>query len=118
MTQKPSYEQIAESHWKRWRPTEYEAMSPTERTEFFRSLAQLVTAQKQATWRAIAGPDKMGETTQEKLARNQTAQMLAESDAIREILLPDPEPGLRESPETAMDEEPDDPTGRENYPVG
>lgn len=97
-----NYMQIAQEHWRQWRPTQYAAMTPQEREIFFEDLAEQVQEQVASTWLSLAGRDPAGESSEQKMDRLATARANAESAAIRQILLPGPET------EDPQDLDPDD----------
>jgi hypothetical protein len=100
MSANPSYEEIAERHWKVTRPMEYRRMTPSERTELFRLLADEVRAQVRGIADEARMPQNPHETFEQAQARRTTAFKLAEAAAIREILLPAPtEEGTPTDPE-------------------
>ncbi len=97
----PRYEQIAETHWRSYRPKAYAAMSPQERTTFFATLAEQVTAMTSTLAESRLRPQSPLATFEERKAQIETVWTLAEQDAVRELLLPGPE-----SPEDDEDEDP------------
>lgn len=86
-TATPTYEQIAERHWKTHRPKEYARYSPAERKELFSLLADEVRASV-ATAESRRKPQDPNETFEQAEARRLTARKMAEDEAIREYLLP------------------------------
>ena len=57
---------------------------------FFTQLGADLEEQIDALARAIAGPDQQGESYLEKVARLSSARFNAESDLIREAMIPEP----------------------------
>ena len=76
---------------RQWRRTDPERFSKIEDPEaFFDQMGQELEAEIESLAQALAGPDRPGESYLEKTARLSTARFNAESDLIREALIPDP----------------------------
>jgi hypothetical protein len=95
------YAEIAERHYKRWRPKEYAALK--NRSQFFQNLEDEAASQIDQLADSLAGPDLPDESYQDRVGRLNYARFEARSQVFRDVLLPDPEedaPGMSsEKPE-------------------
>jgi hypothetical protein len=74
--------------WKQADPERFQRIPDPE--TFFTEKGLELEREVQTLASALAGPDRPGETYEQKLARLQTARFNAESDLIREAMIPDP----------------------------
>lgn len=74
--------------WQQADPDRFAKISAPE--GFFAQLGAELEEQIDALARAIAGPDRPGESDQDKVARLTSARLTAESDLIREAMIPEP----------------------------
>jgi len=81
----------AQKHWKRWLPTRYGQIPDPD--NFFASLGDEIRVRIEELSEALAGDDRPGETYLQKLGRLNMARLNAESQAMQEMALLEPEPG-------------------------
>lgn len=84
------YAAQAQAHWSRWRPGELQAI--TDPAAFFTDLGQQAAQQIEQLADSLAGQDPPGEDYLAKLGRLRMAQFTAQTQVLRELLLPEPEP--------------------------
>jgi hypothetical protein len=82
---------MAEKHYQKYLPETYNSLNSSSRPAFFLNLEAEAQDQIDRLADDLAGPDPDGETFQARANRLQTARREAESQVIREFLLPDPE---------------------------
>lgn len=82
---------MAEQHYRTHLPQAYAAIPAAKRTAFFEGLAEQANLAIADLEDELAGPDQPGETFQERLGRLTEARSAAESQVIREMVMPDPE---------------------------
>lgn len=88
----PTIEQIAEKHWRTYLPGRYEAMTPAERTEFFRNLAEQVREQTAALAREYeTNPNVTGTDFAQRVGLIAQARQQAYEQAMRELVFLEPE---------------------------
>ncbi len=91
------YGVMARSHWARWLPQRYAAISDPD--SFFSALGQETARQVEELAAELAGEDQPGEGYLEKAGRLTTARSQAEEIILpQQVLLP-PEPGMSEDPD-------------------
>ena len=83
---------LAEQHWRKFRPQEYKRIK--NKATFFQGIEDQAAEEIENLTVALAGPDQPGEDFQETAARYLGARMQAESQVMRETVLPDPSPDL------------------------
>ena len=83
------YGQRLMDQWKRADPQRFAAIADPE--AFFSQKGQELETEIQTLAAALAGPDRPGESYLEKTSRLSTARFNAESDLIREAMLPEPD---------------------------
>ena len=83
------YAAIARDHWKRWLPKRFSEISDPE--TFFSELGDEIEQRVDELSQALAGDDPPHEQYLEKVGRLQMARANAESQALREMALLDPE---------------------------
>lgn len=83
------YAAQAQAHWSRWRPGELQTM--TDPAAFFADLGHQAAQQIEHLADSLAGQDPPGEDYLAKLGRLRMAQFTAQTQVIRELLLPEPE---------------------------
>ncbi len=83
------YGTLLMGQWKRTDPERFQAIEDPE--AFFGQKGLELEAEIQSLADALAGPDRPGESYLEKVARLSTARFNAESDLLREVMIPDPE---------------------------
>ncbi len=104
MTTMNRYGLRARNHWARWLPTRYAQIEDPD--SFFASLGQEAADRIQDLMMDLAGDDPAGEGYLEKQARMTTAQMEAEGQVLREMILLEPEPGMEGDPAPAAGNQP------------
>ena len=75
--------------WKQADPTRFAKIEDPE--AFFSQKGRELEQEIESLTQALAGPDQPGESYLDKTARLSTARQNAESDVIREAMIPDPE---------------------------
>jgi hypothetical protein len=83
------YGQLLMGQWRRADPQRFSQIPNPE--EFFGQKGMELETEIQTLASALAGPDQPGESYLDKTARLSTARFNAESDLIREAMLPSPE---------------------------
>ena len=83
------YAAIARDHWKRWLPKRFSEIENPE--TFFSELGEEIEQRVDELSQALAGSDPPGEQYLQKVGRLQMARANAESQALREIALLEPE---------------------------
>jgi hypothetical protein len=86
------YGRRASDHWKRWLPERYSQLPDPE--TFFGQLGEEITERVRALSDALAGDDPPGEAYLGKLGRLNMTRLAAEGQALREMALLEPEPGV------------------------
>jgi hypothetical protein len=81
--------QLLMGQWRRADPQRFSQIPNPE--EFFSQKGSELETEIQTLATALAGPDQPGESYLDKTARLSTARFNAESDLIRQAVLPDPE---------------------------
>lgn len=99
-----TYGQQAMTHWQRWLPQRYAAISDPE--TFFAELGEQAAAQIVELADQLAGTDPPGETYLDKLGRLNAARHAAQEMVVRELILPAPDPD-ETSPETSTQTSPE-----------
>lgn len=89
-----NYGMQAKAHWQRWLPTRYASLPDPDR--HFTELGQQVAAQIGDLTMRLAGPDQPGEGYLEKVGRLNAARAQAQEIVLRESVLLEPEPGMRD----------------------
>ena len=84
------YGAMARKHWERWLPTRYSQIDDPD--TFFSTLGEEVQTRIEELSTALAGDDPPRESFMEKLGRLNMAVLNAESQALRELALLEPEP--------------------------
>lgn len=102
------YGQLAWDHWKKWRPTELSQIP--DPVQYFARLGLEVEAQIEQVASDLAGDDPTEESYLAKVGRLRMAQVTAESQVLRELVLIPAEPG---HPEYDPSEDPEQPTTSE-----
>lgn len=82
------YGQRAMEHWRKYRPTEYQAMSPEERETFFTSWGDWADQEIRTLADVKAGTGTADEPYLDRAARLHTAMVEAKSEVLREMLPP------------------------------
>jgi hypothetical protein len=95
-----AYGHRAMKHWQRWLPKRYSQLEDPE--TFFERLGQEVSQRVEDLSQGLEGSPTPGESYLEKVGRLNTARQIAVSEAMRELVLIDPEPDA-------------DPDGREDW---
>lgn len=90
------YGQQALTHWKRWLPHRFSAISDPQ--EFFTDLGRQAQQQIGELADQLAGPDQPGEQYLEKVGRLNMARLQAQELVLRELILLDPEPQTQQEP--------------------
>jgi hypothetical protein len=103
------YGALAEQHWQKYRPQEYQAMSEPERETFFTQLGDQIAGWVQALEPDFETPAPPNETFVEKVQRLNWARLEAEEQVLRETL-PQSEAEDAEQPEENPLAEDQDPT--------
>jgi hypothetical protein len=75
--------------WKRADPQRFRAIP--DPAAFFTEKGEELEAGIETLAQTLAGPDRPGETYLEKVARLASARQTAESDLVREAMIPEPE---------------------------
>ena len=75
--------------WKRADPQRFSEIPDPE--EFFAAKGTELEQEISTLAASLAGPDRAGETYMEKVSRLATARFNAESDLLREAMIPDPD---------------------------
>lgn len=83
------YGAIARDHWKRWLPKRFSEIANPE--TFFSELGEEIEQRVDELSQALAGDDPPGEQYLDKVGRLQMARANAESQALREMALLEPE---------------------------
>ncbi len=91
------YGAMARSHWARWLPQRYAAISDPD--SFFSTLGQETARQIEELAAELAGDDQPGEGYLEKAGRLTAARSQAEEIILPQQVLLAPEPGTSEAPE-------------------
>jgi hypothetical protein len=84
------YAVIAQAHWKQWLPNRYRQIQDPD--SFFSALGEDIQDRVEELSYAIAGDDPPNETYLQKLGRLNMARRDAESQALKELALLEPEP--------------------------
>lgn len=90
----------AEEHYREFLPTAYAAIPEQDREAFFQRLESEAMDQILDLAESLEGPTPEGETFEEKISRFLWARRTAESQIVREFLLPTPEPTSHPENET------------------
>lgn len=108
MTYLGPYGEMAAKHMRRWQPTTYASIPPSERESYFLELNQAVTEAIRSREHSPMPPASLAENDhQEYLAEMNMSHLMAEEAVLAEMVLLPPEPGL-----TSETSEPEtDPTG-------
>jgi hypothetical protein len=83
------YGRTALNHWRRWLPNRFRQIEDPQR--YFEDLGEEIRDRVAALWPALAGDDPPAEQYLEKVGRLNMARLNAESQAMRELALLDPE---------------------------
>ena len=83
------YAAIARDHWRQWLPKRFSEIQDPE--TFFVALGEEIEQRVEELSQALAGDDPPGEQYLEKVGRLQMAKANAESQALREMALLEPE---------------------------
>lgn len=83
------YGDIASRHWEQWLPKRYRELENP--TQFFTNLGEEIATRVHELSEALAGDDPPGEQYLAKLGRLNMTRANAESQALRELALLDPE---------------------------
>jgi hypothetical protein len=101
------YGHRAMKHWQRWLPKRYSQLE--DPATFFEQLGEEVSQRVSDLSRDLEGTAPPGESYLDKVGRLNMARQIAVSEAMRELVLIDPEPG-------ADPEESDDPQSSSPLP--
>jgi len=91
------YGAMARSHWARWLPQQYTAISDPD--SFFSTLGQEAARQIDELTTELAGDGQPGEDYLARAGRLAAARSQAEEIVLPQQILPPPEPGASEDPE-------------------
>jgi hypothetical protein len=87
------YGSIAKRHWQKWLPLRFSKIEDPD--SFFSELGEEIQQRIEELSDAIAGNDPPGETYLQKLGRLNMAKQNAESQALKELALLEPEPSAQ-----------------------
>ena len=91
------YGAMARSHWARWLPQQYAAISDPD--SFFSKIGQEAARQIDELTTELAGDGQPGEDYLARAGRLTAARSQAEEIVLPQQVLPPPEPGASEDPE-------------------
>jgi hypothetical protein len=83
------YGAIARDHWKKWLPKRYSQLEDPD--SYFSELGEQIEERVNELSQALAGDDPPGEQYLEKVGRLRMARTDAESQALQEMALIEPE---------------------------
>jgi hypothetical protein len=87
------YGMTAKNHWQTWLPNRYSKLDDPD--SFFSALGEEIQQRVEELTDSMAGDDPAGETYPQKLGRLNMAKQNAESQALQELALLEPEPTPR-----------------------
>lgn len=88
------YGEKARKHWQKWLPKRFSEIQDPD--SYFSELGEEIEQRVQALSQALAGSDPPGEGFLKKLGRLNMARFDAESQALREMALLEPEPEMQD----------------------
>jgi hypothetical protein len=91
------YGVMARSHWERWLPQQYTAISDPD--SFFSAIGQEAARQIDELTTELAGDGQPGEDYLARAGRLAAARSQAEEIVLPQQVLPPPEPGASQDPE-------------------
>lgn len=94
MMNRNPYGERARKHWQQWLPQRFSELTDPDR--FFAELGQQISQRVADLSPALEGKAPPEEAWMDKVRRLNMARFLAEGQALRELALLEPEPGLED----------------------